>query len=226
MSAIKGKASEEVRPTFRNRIKALEYLDRNEIEEAPGNWRIHTPEQRVALQALLDKVGIAGAVVVYKTDAGRYRLIDGHLRHELIEKVPALILDVDDKEARVLLGAMDAIGELRMRDDEAFAALLKEMDAMGGLDDILKHIEVDARLDGAMADEATDGATPVYPIVPTFDEGYDAVVIFCRRTSEFSTLHDLLGLQLHQKRESKERVGTCRAIPAEEFIKKWKARNG
>lgn len=43
----------------------LEYLKPELIDEAPGNWRVHTDEQRIALQTLLDQVGIAGAIVVY-----------------------------------------------------------------------------------------------------------------------------------------------------------------
>lgn len=46
---------------MRDRIIGLEYLDRSSIEDHPKNWRVHTPEQRAALDALLARVGVAGA---------------------------------------------------------------------------------------------------------------------------------------------------------------------
>lgn len=62
---------------FRNRIRGLEYIDASQIDGDPRNWRKHTPEQRAALQNLLEHVGIANAVLVYRTPEGRYRLVDG-----------------------------------------------------------------------------------------------------------------------------------------------------
>lgn len=63
------------------------------------NWRRHPPAQRRHLQAILQEVGFAGAVLAREVD-GRLQLIDGHLRAEMLpeEQVPVIVLDVDERE--------------------------------------------------------------------------------------------------------------------------------
>ena len=46
---------------YRNRIKALEYIDSRELTAHPRNWRKHPTAQAVALKGALKEVGIAGA---------------------------------------------------------------------------------------------------------------------------------------------------------------------
>ena len=48
---------------YRNRIKALEYVDANELVAHPGNWRSHPAAQAQALKGVLNEVGIAGALL-------------------------------------------------------------------------------------------------------------------------------------------------------------------
>lgn len=46
---------------YRNRIKALEYIDSRELAAHPGNWREHPTAQAVALKGALKEVGIPDA---------------------------------------------------------------------------------------------------------------------------------------------------------------------
>ena len=50
------------KPTdYRNRIKALEYVNSADLVAHPGNWREHPAAQAEALKGVLSEVGIAGA---------------------------------------------------------------------------------------------------------------------------------------------------------------------
>ena len=51
------------KPTdYRNRIKALEYVNSADLAAHPGNWREHPAAQAEALKGVLSEVGIAGAL--------------------------------------------------------------------------------------------------------------------------------------------------------------------
>ena len=53
---------------YRNRIKTLEYIDSRELTAHPGNWRKHPTAQAVALKGVLAEVGIAGALLAYRSE--------------------------------------------------------------------------------------------------------------------------------------------------------------
>lgn len=104
-----------------------------DLVDHPDNWRVHGEEQRAALNTVLEKVGIADAVVAFErtTKKGRRSktelvLIDGHLRKEELEgEVPVLVLDVDEDEAEILLASHDAIGKMADIDEPILAKLLE-----------------------------------------------------------------------------------------------------
>ena len=73
------------KPTdYRNRIKALEYVDADNLTAHPGNWREHPAAQAEALKGVLAEVGIAGALLAYRSErqGGALVVIDGHLRKD------------------------------------------------------------------------------------------------------------------------------------------------
>lgn len=115
---------------MRDRIKELRRVKASEIEPHPLNWRVHGEGQRTALTAMLEEVGIAGAVIAYET-GGRLLLIDGHLRKDIMpdQEIPVLILDVDDEEAAKLLATIDPLGAMATASKERLAALLDGVEA-------------------------------------------------------------------------------------------------
>ena len=48
---------------YRNRIKALEYVNSADLTAHPGNWRDHPAAQAEAMRGVLAEVGIAGALL-------------------------------------------------------------------------------------------------------------------------------------------------------------------
>lgn len=81
------------------------------------------------MQAILDDVGIAGAMLAYELADGTIQLIDGHLRTDLLknETVPVLILDVTEDEASKILLTYDPIGAMAEADRQSLAALMNDV---------------------------------------------------------------------------------------------------
>ena len=119
------------KPTdYRNRIKALEYVNSADLTAHPGNWREHPAAQAEALKGVLSEVGIAGALLAYRSErqGGALVVIDGHLRKDAApQQWPVLILDVDDAEADYLLATHDPLAAMATADAGALDALLSSV---------------------------------------------------------------------------------------------------
>lgn len=113
---------------YRNRITEYKLLDRADLVPNDRNWRTHPEAQREALRGVLAEVGIADAVLARPLGDGRYELIDGHLRHEeLPDKVPTLILDLDEAEGDKLLATLDPLAAMAEADSTRLDELLREV---------------------------------------------------------------------------------------------------
>jgi len=113
----------------RDRIVELRRVSARDLAPSPKNWRKHPKPQRDAMRGLLAEIGYAGALLARQTDAG-LMLIDGHLRAELTsdQEVPVLILDVDEREADLILATYDPIGAMATANAADLDALLRDVD--------------------------------------------------------------------------------------------------
>jgi hypothetical protein len=207
---------------MRNRIVGLEQVRAAELDEHPLNFRQHPTEQREMLKDVLERIGIAGAALAYRSEAtGRLTLIDGHLRREVLgdEPLPVLVLDLTDAEANALLALTDPMVGMAQEVEEAYEALLREVGADGELAELVRHLD-DAEDEVGEQLEAT---RPRYDIVPTYDEGYEAVLIFCRTTREWAELATILGLP--RKLDDKGRVKVPQVLTQREFMERWRSRS-
>ncbi len=153
----------------RNRVKGLRFVKAGELVPNDFNYRTHPPTQRRALQALLDEVGYADALIAYEKD-GRLVLCDGHLRASLDSEqtVPVLVLDLTEEEARKLLASLDPLASMAGQNDE----ILREL--LGGIEtrsDALKDL-----WDGLLPPLPREGLTdpdeiPEPPAEPTVKPG-------------------------------------------------------
>jgi len=114
--------------TYRNRIKELRMVRVQDLQPDPRNWRGHPATQRQALTAMLERIGLADAVLVRETETGLV-LIDGHLRQDILgsapdTRVPCLILDLDEQEAGEVMGTLDPLAGMAVADEIALADLL------------------------------------------------------------------------------------------------------
>lgn len=110
----------------RIRIQELITIKAADLMDNEGNWRLHPSIQRQALEDAVEQFGITDVLKVYYSEKhGGLTLIDGHLRKDAYPEVewPALLLDVTDEEADLILASGDAIASLA----EASAAKLVEL---------------------------------------------------------------------------------------------------
>ena len=133
---------------WKDRVKELRRVPASELKANPKNWREHPDDQRKALGGVLEEIGIAGALIARETDDG-LELIDGHLRTEMDDSTewPVLVLDVDEREADMLLATIDPIAAMASRNDGALAELLAGIES--------ESEELSEMLDGLVKDIPT-----------------------------------------------------------------------
>ena len=114
---------------IRDRIKELRRVAAGELKPNPRNWRQHPEAQEAALRGVLGEIGYADALLARELPDGTLELIDGHLRAGLdpAQKVPVLILDLDEAEATKLLAVHDPLAAMAEVDEEAMGKLLAEI---------------------------------------------------------------------------------------------------
>ena len=113
---------------IRNRVIGLRFVKADSLIPNPANWRKHPKAQREALQAMLDRVGWADAVIARETPEGLV-LVDGHLRADLDAnaEVPVLVVDLDEAEAGQVLATLDPLAAMAEANTEALSKLLQEV---------------------------------------------------------------------------------------------------
>jgi len=114
---------------IRDRVKELRRVPARDILPNPKNWRTHPKRQQDALRGVLAEIGYADALLARQLEDGSLELIDGHLRAETTPDmvVPVLVLDVDEKEADLLLATLDPLAGLAESNADALKSLLGEL---------------------------------------------------------------------------------------------------
>jgi hypothetical protein len=166
---------------IKDRVVDLRRVRGCDLIPNPQNWRTHPKEQQDALRGLLADVGFAGAVLARETPEG-LQIIDGHLRAETLgnKKIPVLVLDVTEDEARKMLATFDPLGAMAGRDEEMLKGLLAEV--------ATDNAALQALLDSLAEDKAV---APCDPDASSLDipETYQ-VLITCGNEAEQAVLLD------------------------------------
>ena len=213
---------------IRNRVVDMVELPIGQIIDHPDNFRRHSPAQRNVMHELMNSVGLAGAVLVRKVsdDPKQYQLIDGHMRKEVLGEheattVPAIVLDVDEREAKLILATYDKVGSLADVDDKDVASLLSESLEGTELSNLLrKLVKEDRHTAEVLKDEFKQASDPIYPLTPELDEGYHAMIIFARSEREWSRLQNVIPLPRVTDRGGVAVAG--RVIHVEKFLRRIK----
>lgn len=188
------------------RTKELLFVDSSEITVNEKNpWR-HTLDQRKALEAILNEVGFAGAVLCRRDEEGRLVLIDGELRTEHCAQVPVLVLDVTEEEADKLLAVYNQVAKLVGTDQKAMAALMESLKF-----DEAHLAEMVEKMSGV---HVPLKEKPKYEIVQQFNESYHYLIVFARNTTEMLWLEQRLKLeQMGSYKNSAVGVGRVLTVP-------------
>lgn len=211
-------------PKFRDRIRELRRVKAAELQENTGNWRRHPDEQVGAMTSMMQRLGITDAVIAYESAraGGKLTLIDGHLRRGIAgqETIPALILDLTDEEADLMLATFDPLGDLALMDAEALKSLLEQTD-LDDEDAFTRRLMADVSNELAAEVETTAGkAKEIEGMALEPHEHYDYLVVMCQTSHEWNVLCDRLGLKPEQRRA---KIGTARAIRATRLLEKINA---
>jgi ParB-like chromosome segregation protein Spo0J len=166
---------------IRDRIVEFRRVKAAELQAHPRNWRVHPAAQRRALAEVLDEIGYADALVARRLADGSLELIDGHLRAETTPnvEVPVLIVDLDEREAALLLAVHDPLSAMADTDAVMLQTLLDAVDA--------ERVNVAGILGDLLPGDHADGTTPE----PTLDDLFQ-IVVECRNEQEQRELFDRL----------------------------------
>ncbi len=115
---------------IQDRIRELRRVPARELVPNPKNWRTHPDRQRDSLKGVLAEIGYADALLARELPDGRLLLIDGHLRAETTpdQDVPVLVLDLDEKEADLLLTVLDPLSALAGTNGELLSELVENIE--------------------------------------------------------------------------------------------------
>jgi len=159
---------------IRNRIRELRTVKAAELTPNPKNWRMHPKAQQDALRGILAEVGYADALLARELPDGSLMLVDGHLRAETTpdEKVPVLILDINEAEADKLLLSLDPLAALAETNAAALDSLLREIDTGSeGLQEMYADLADAAGLYKDDTAEVVEDEVPEPPVDPITKPG-------------------------------------------------------
>lgn len=116
------------RAAIRDRVVELVRVRAGDLVPNPANWRSHPERQRRALRALLGEIGYADSLIARRVD-GELVLIDGHLRKDMDpdQVVPVQVVDLDEREAELLLASLDPLAGLAVPDPDVLERLLERV---------------------------------------------------------------------------------------------------
>jgi len=128
----------------KDRIKGgIRRVRAGDLTPHPKNWRTHPDAQKDAMRGVLAEIGIADVLIVRELEDKTLQILDGHLRAETTpdQKVPCVVVDLNDEEALKLLATHDAITGLAETDSQVLLDLVAEIetesDGVGDMHDKL-----------------------------------------------------------------------------------------
>ena len=109
--------TENLTTVIRSRVKGLKMIEANKLIGHELNWRKHPTSQTNALKQIVNDVGFVAPILAIQTAKG-YKIIDGHLRTGIAgkQKVPVVILDLTEAEAKKVLATIDNITGMAQED--------------------------------------------------------------------------------------------------------------
>ena len=113
----------------RNRIKGIRKVRAGDLIRDERNWRFHPRQQQNALRVMLERVGMADALIVRETDEGLV-LVDGHLRASLLPstEVTVTVVDLNEEEAAEAMATLDPLSDLAGSDVDTLSDLVRDFD--------------------------------------------------------------------------------------------------
>jgi len=150
---------------LRDRILGLERHCPRDLRDNPLQHKDHPEHQQDVLTGLLQEVGIAGALLIYRSEAndGALTLVDGHQRKGLAPDVPwpCLLTDLNDAEAAKILAVGDEVARLATYRADKVPALLAAVETRNAaLTSILEELNLHAKAAKLVQDRVSSSGQP------------------------------------------------------------------
>ncbi len=177
---------------IQDRIREFRRIPARELVPNPKNWRTHPEKQRDTLKGVLEEIGYADALLVRELHDGSLQLIDGHLRAETTpdQDVPVLILDLNEKEAELLLAVLDPLSALAGVNQDLLAVLTENIETENAaLNDMLTELAVPSPAEALPSGDETLRDLPVTELFQ--------IVVDCKNEAEQRELYERLIAEGH-----------------------------
>jgi DNA modification methylase len=154
---------------WKDRIVGLERVQAKDLVPNPRNFRKHPEGQKTALTEVLEKIGIADALLAYPGADGKLHLVDGHLRQGLDPEayLPVLVTDLTEAEAQQLLLVFDPLTQMAETDHIALQDLVGALEGYVSAGELTPLYYQDDVLAGLIAQLGTDGEKKTYNLDST-----------------------------------------------------------
>jgi hypothetical protein len=192
-------------------VWTLTEVKASDLKPNPNNPKIRDAKGFKRLQKSLSKFG-----KVYDGIANKdMSLIDGHSRLDLntddLVKVFIPSRQLDENEYK----EMNAIFDIAKAGDTDQQMIEETFD-----DEFFDEWDIDKKI--AKLKEASKNAK--YPIVPEYDEQYDAIIIVCNSQTELTFIRNALALSKEISYKNKT-VGETMVLTGKKFIEQWQSKS-
>ncbi len=120
---------------MRDRVKELLRVRAADIHGAVWNWREHSTRQTDALAASIEELGFIDPLDVFVSQDGKYTLVDGHARRDLIDArigpdtlIPVIVTDLSEAEAKKANLVKDPLAAMAGTNQQALEALRAQVE--------------------------------------------------------------------------------------------------
>lgn len=137
----------------------IEYIDPEQLDDHPGNWKFHPQEQLDVIEHSVSKFGHLQPMGTFNERTGR--LLNGHARKTLYAgkgPVPIWVVDLDQELESEALALLDSSGWCSTPDKAKFADLLKNIKMpTGAAGKLLENVRRSSQLLNKEAQEDIQG---------------------------------------------------------------------
>jgi len=206
----------------------IHWIDINLINEAEYNPRKITPKKKKELRESMEKFGLRDPLKINMNPDRLHVLISGHQRLKIAKE-----LDFEKVPVTYEYLTLEEEQEMNLRWNKNGGEF--DMDLVLGMGDRQMLLEIGfsaSELPKLLTDfeekfNEIDVSTPVYPIVPKFNEKYDFVMILTTTEMDYNWLKNVLELTQAIDYKSTS-IGECRVITVQQFQKlhkEWKSKS-
>jgi hypothetical protein len=206
---------------FKNRIVGHGMAAVADVVNNPLNWRVHPKDQQLALEGVLDEVGLVASIMINVTTGN---LVDGHQRVLIADKrgekyLPATYVELSVEEEQKILATYDTVTGLSLKHKDNLNLLLGKVETRSSaVQAMLDHLR------GTRRTEA-DKDNPEIDFTIELDEQQNYVVFAFDNKFDWNVVVEAFGISTKKTLDSTEtysRQGTGRVLDGKLLVERLK----